>query len=1030
MPLKPTREIAFDVEEGTALQPDLSPDGRWIVFAMLGDLYVLPAEGGEARAITRGMAFDTQPVFAPDGKSIAFLSDRSGAENLWVVRPDGTEARQVSFYDDDPIFTSPSWSADGLSLTVSRYWPDRNAYELWRFDASRGGMGKAIIANRTEGDDRLHHALGAVTSPDGRYLYYASRGGDLNLAEPVEWQIVRREIQTGEVDVLVEAVGDIRLGKIQSSAFRPVISHNGERLAYVEWRPGAAVLRLLDLKTGELTDLAPLDPVSLQASYWSDIAPRFAFSPDDKAVVFSAGGQFRRIDLASRQISTIPFRARVQAELAPLARAPARVETGPVHVRILQNASLSPDGEMLAFSALGKIYLMPSAGGEARMLAPDLPPQFHPAWSRDGNSLIFVSWTAREGGHVWRHDLATGKSVRLTNAHAFYTHPVATPDGGILVIRSSTADRLATYLEFGQFRDAELVQIRADGSEQVMASGMMGGTPQILFDGTILLNRPSGVYGVRDDSLRVAVEGPNWYFSEGPAQADDIRVSPDGKYALAQIAQQLHLISIPEEGGRTVSLTSSAVGHEQVSTVGADYFGWSDDGRSYFWSIGSTFHFRELDNSSDRTITADITVPRDITKGQLLLEGATVITMGPAGTIADAEILVGNDRIVAIGPRGTLAVPADAERRDVSGAYIIPGLIDVHDHVADIRRDVLDFEAWGPAANLAYGVTTAFDPSTLSIDMLAYQDAIDAGLMTGSRIFSTGPALFSFNDFRSYDQVESVLRRYRDHYRLTNIKMYRTGNRRVRQWIVQAARKLGLQPTTEGALAMKLDLSQVLDGYAGNEHAIPPPVHYADLSKLLARSGVSYDLTLQITHGGYPAQDYFIARDTPHGDAKYARFAPPWFRDQRFWQREWTDPKGYIFPQVAASAARFVRYGGLLAIGAHGEVPGLGTHWEMQAYAMGGMTPSEILAAATIDGARAIGRSADLGSLEPGKLADLVILAKDPRETIANTLSLTHVMKGGKLYDAGTIASVWPEAGPPPQFWFNEGGTARANAPD
>jgi Tol biopolymer transport system component/imidazolonepropionase-like amidohydrolase len=1017
LPLAPTRTISFTIDEATGLQPDLSPDGKTMVFAILGDIYALDAAGGEARALTHGLAIDSQPAFSPDGRWIAFLSDRSGAENLWVMRPDGSAARQLTVHDDDPIFASPAWSADGRSLLVSRYWPDRNAYELWRYPLT-GGAAEVVVPNRPAGSDGpLQHALGAVASADGKWIYYAAHEGDLDFAEPAEWRIARMPAAGGAAETLVSAVGDIRLGKVQASAFRPVLSRDGNLLAYVERRVGKTWLRLRDLVSGTERDLAELDPDSLQASYWSDIAPRAAFAPDGKSIVFTRGGKLARIDLASGSIAAVPFTAQVEQQLGPVTRAPTRVETGPVRVRIVQTPALSPDGRTFAFSALGRIYTMPARGGAPAPLAPGLPPQFHPAWSADGKRLLFVSWTGPEGGQVWEASIAGGKPRRLTSQDAFYTHPVYAPDGGVVVIRSPSAERRAHYVEFGQIRDAELVSLKTG---EVLARGQMGGTPHFLADGTLLVNRPDGVHRASDDTRVASVVGPNWYFAEGSAQADDLRVSPDGRHALAQIAQQLWLVTLPPDGS-PIDLSGPSANHEKLTDVGADYFGWSANGREMFWSVGSTIERRALVDGAGNSVEAVVTVPRDAPSGRLLLRGATVLTMGPAGTIENADVLIDGSRIAGVGARGSLATPAGTAVRDVTGRFVIPGLVDVHDHVADIRRDVLDFAPWGPTANLAYGVTTVFDPSTLTIDMLAYQDALDAGLTTGSRIFSTGTALFSFNDFRSPAQVEAVLRRYRDRYRLTNIKMYRSGNRRVREWIAQAALALGLQPTTEGALAAKLDLSHILDGYSGNEHAIPPPVLHDDIVQLLARSGTSYDLTLQITHGGYPAQDFFIARDAPRDDAKYARFAPPWFRDQKFWQREWRDPAGYLFPRIAASALAVKRAGGLVAIGAHGEVPGLGTHWEMEAHQMGGWTPAEILEAATIDGARTIGRDADLGSLEPGKLADLLVLDKDPRLDIANTRAIAWVMKNGRLYAGETLAQVWPIAEPPPNFWFSPG---------
>ena len=331
-------------------------------------------------------------------------------------------------------------------------------------------------------------------------------------------------------------------------------------------------------------------------------------------------------------------------------------------------------------------------------------------------------------------------------------------------------------------------------------------------------------------------------------------------------------------------------------------------------------------------------------------------------------------------------VPKDAAVRDVSGKWILPGFIDDHDHVADIRRGLLDLESWGVAANLAYGVTTAFDPSTLSIDMLAYQDLIDAGLITGSRIRSTGPAIFSFNEFDSKLAVDRVLDRYRDFYRLSNIKLYRSGNRRVREWIAQSAREHGLRVTTEGANSDKLDLTQVQDGVSGSEHALQTTPLYEDVVQLMARSGVSYNTTLMIEGGG---QDYFVVERKPNGDPKLNRFAPRFIVDMKTRKRDWRDLSDAQFPAFAASARKVMLAGGIVGMGSHGEIPGLGFHWEMEAHVMGGWTPLEVLRAATLGSAEAIGREADLGSLEPGKIADLVMLDHDPLADIRNTLSIS-----------------------------------------
>jgi hypothetical protein len=299
--------------------------------------------------------------------------------------------------------------------------------------------------------------------------------------------------------------------------------------------------------------------------------------------------------------------------------------------------------------------------------------------------------------------------------------------------------------------------------------------------------------------------------------------------------------------------------------------------------------------------------------------------------------------------------------------------------------------------------------------MLAYQDLIDAGLITGSRIRSTGPALFSFNEFASKHEVDRVLDRYRDFYRLSNLKLYRTGNRRVREWVAQSAREHGLRVTTEGADSDKLDLTQIQDGVSGSEHALPATPLYDDVVQLMARSGVSYNTTLMINGGG---QDYFVVDRKPNADPKLNRFAPRFIVDMKTRKRDWRELGDDLFPAYAASALKVLRAGGIVGIGSHGEIPGLGFHWEMEAHVMGGWTPAEVLRAATLGSAEAIGREADLGSLEPGKIADLVVLDRDPLADIRNTLSVSAVMQAGRLYDAATLDQVWPDKQPFARPWY------------
>jgi Tol biopolymer transport system component len=1051
LPLQPTRHIEFETSEGTWMSLDVARDGRTLVFDLLGDLYTLPATGGDARRITSGPAFDSQPVYSPDGKSIAFLSDRSGAENVWIARADGTQPRQLSLRTDHATLISPEWSADGRSIYVGIHRSEGNAFELWNYDVATPGEGRVALPYRTQPDEpseAWRHVLGATPSADGKYLYYAAHTGDLDYNKLPEWTVHRFDLGTRTDETLVSPPRSPRPDLSLGTAFRPRVSPDGRTLVYATRFDGRTGLRLLDLTTQEDRWLAyPVQQDQLMALPGQDLMPRYTFTPDGKALLLSNGGKFERLELATGKSEAVPFRAHVSLDIGPDLRVPVRQETGPVRARLIQEPVQSPDGRHVAFSALGHVYVMElRRNAQPRRLTSGDTPEFQPSWSPDGRCIVYVTWTATDAGHVWSAPL-DGRSApqRLTDTAAFYTHPVFTPDGDSVVIaRSSNSVRLHAYMEYGSRRQADLVRVPASGGAAILVTkGVLGGRPQFTQAADrVYVNFGDGLNAIAlDGSSReqvVRVEGPGWYFAEGAAMADDLQISPDGRWALAQIAQQLHVIALPGDKGEVVDLRRPTVAHRRLTDVGADFFGWADGGRTITWAVGSTFYRRPLSSvalnapgteggsalvpvpgrAGVEAFPAVVEVPRDIPEGVVVLRGGTVVTMRGDEVIADADLVIRNDRVVAVGPRGGVRVPAGATVRDISGRYVVPGLIDAHDHMADIRRGVLDMHPWGPAANLAYGVTTGFDPSSLSIDMFAYQDLIDAGRVVGSRITTTGPALFSFNEFRSLDEVIAVLSRHTLHYRSPNLKQYRTGNRQVRQWVAMASRKLGVLPTAEGALSLKLGLTQIQDGFAGNEHALPTVPLYDDVVQLMARSRVSYVLTLMITHGGPEGQDYYLGRAAPHDDPKFNRFAPHYVVDIKSLQRTWRDSREYLFPRVAESAARVVRAGGLLGVGSHGEIPGIGMHWEMQAYAQGGMTPHEVLRAATMGSAEAIGRAAEFGSIEPGKYADLIVLDRDPLADIANTLAIHEVMKNGRLYDGATLDEVWPRQRALPEPWY------------
>jgi hypothetical protein len=416
---------------------------------------------------------------------------------------------------------------------------------------------------------------------------------------------------------------------------------------------------------------------------------------------------------------------------------------------------------------------------------------------------------------------------------------------------------------------------------------------------------------------------------------------------------------------------------------------------------------------------------RDIPPGTVLLQGARVITMNGKEIFESGDVLVHQNRIQAVGPLGTLDVPADAEVLDLRGKTIVPGFVDTHAHL----RPAWGFhktQPWQYLANLAYGVTTTRDPQTGTTDVLTYSDFVDQGQILGPRIYSTGPGVFWDEPLKDLDEARNIMRRYSDYYDTKTIKMYVAGNREQRQWLIIAARELKLMPTTEGSLNLKLNLTQILDGYPGHEHNFPIYPVYKDVLDLTNQSRTLYTPTLLVSYGGPFAENFWYTTEEVHDDAKLRRFTPHETIDASTLRRPWFRREQYVFEDQAVFVKNLVEAGGRVGVGSHGQLQGLGYHWELWSMASGGLDPHDALRVATTVGADGLGLSGDLGSVEPGKLADLVILDANPLQDLRHTNDIGMVMKNGRLYSGDTLDEVWPRQKPLDRqhWWADEPQTA------
>jgi Tol biopolymer transport system component/imidazolonepropionase-like amidohydrolase len=1059
--LKTAETIEFTTDEITWPSVDVAPDGRTLLFDVLGDLYTLPVEGGQATRIMGGLSFESQPRYSPDGKTIAFLTDRTGVENLWLANADGSNPRAISkdarTNERPQIMVSPTWTPDGQYIIVSKSRPpEPGTFGLFMYHRD-GGTGVRIgpAPPPPPGPDAQGpppapptNKMGAVASPDGRFIYYAQRTGTFtyNAQFPL-WQIYRHDRETGDVSQVTNARG---------SAMRPLISPDGKWLVYGTRHKTQTGLRVRNIETGaERWLIYPVTRDDQESRASRDTLPGYAFMPDGQSLIVPIGGKVHRVDVASGESRVVPMTLRVQAEIAPRVYTPVRVDdTNTVRARLIRWPSVSPDGKRLVFSAMNRLWITDLPNGTPRRLTASAPAtsgsldgEFMPTWSPDGQSIVYTTWTTA-GGHIKRVAANGGQPQTLTTAEGYYLDPTFTPDGSrVVFIRGAAADQLYSILldtptpdedgapgEISGVNPPNTLELRsmpaAGGASTFIASAQGGRDPQFIRNDSrrVYLTGSRGLQSITLDGydrrthFRVTGIGPG----NNPPSASEIRLSPDGTRAFVSLQGRHFLITVPMAGRETVDIRipgraeNAVVPVTRMSAEGGDYLQWTRDGKAVTWAWGAQFFQQPIDSDTPQKTDVVIEAPRARAQGSVLLSGARLITMKGDEVIASGDVLVTDNKIAAVGKKGSLKVPPNTRTITVTGKTIMPGLVDVHAHMW-APRGVHQTEVWQYLANLAYGVTTTRDPQTSTPDVFAYADMVDAGMMPGPRVYATGPGVFAGSGIDSRDAAFNFIKRYRDAYRTNTIKQYVAGDRIVRQWIIEACKEYGITATIEGSLDLKLNLTQMADGYSGQEHSFPIMPLYKDVVEFVARTKTFYTPTILVAYGAPWSENYYFQNENVVGDQKLKKWVPWELLDNMTRRRaQWFIPEEYGHSQIAKAVADIVKAGGRAGLGSHGQLQGLGAHWETWNLQSGGLSNHDTLKVITIFGAEAIGLQQDVGSIEAGKLADLVVLDRNPLENIRNTNSVRYVMKNGELYEGDTLNMVWPQQKPlPKQFWWD-----------
>ncbi len=1029
----PTDKIAFDTSEGTWMNVDVSPDGKQIVFDLLGDIYTMPMAGSGAAAATRltsGPVFDMQPRFSPDGKHIAFTSDRDGLWNIWTMDPDGTNAKQIS-REKRWWVNSPAWSADGNYIFARHHFVGGRSLgsgEVWMFHAS-GSDGLQVTEKNGLQKDAGEPAL----SPDGRFLYYSK---DVTPGQQFEYNkdpngtiyaIVRRDLNTGRERTAVS---------VQGGSVTPRVSPDGRSIAYVRRVRTQSKLYVRDLDSGR--DRAVFDHLDkdLQEA-WAihGLYPQYAWTPDGRAIVIWGEGKIWKVDVGTATGVEIPFTAHVEQTVNQALRFEQKVATPDFHVKALKNVAVSPDGRRVVYGALGHIYVKDLAapagsgssglqGNARRVTHDDAAFEFAPKWSSDGQWIVYTNWSDVAYGRVRivRPDGSGGRDVVTRPGH--YTEPAFSRDGKMIVYRDAGTDGIRGPL----YADGSgIYVVPTDGSAPPRLVREGGTEPS--FDATgrrVFVNDFQKGNAVL---VSVGVGDPNSPLSGGDdvvhfqsPNATEIVPSPDGKWVA--FAERWHAFVAPfPHTGRPIDLGPSMEGYPtaRISRDAGFNIHWAGDSSRVYWSLGPELFTRDLsrtfgflnqnlqkpDDPEVKGVDISFDAKSDVPDGAIAFTGARIITAsGP--TIENGTVVVQGNRITAVGAKA--AIPAGAKTIDARGKTIMPGIVDVHGHVGGESDGLLAQSNWPLLANLAFGVTTAHDPSNDTETVFSNAELIRSGLKLGPRLFSTGTILYGAETpfkavINDYDDALSAIRRLKA-FGAFSVKSYNQQRRDARQMIIKAARELQMEVVPEGGSLLYFNETMILDGHTTVEHSLPVPRLYKDVVTLFAKSKTGYTPTLIVDYGGLSGENYWYQKTNVWENAHLLAFTPRDVVDARSRRRTMAADDDFNHILVAKGAKQVLDAGGSVQLGAHGQLQGLGAHWELWMLQQGGMTNLEAIRAATILGAKAIGLDGELGSIEAGKLADLIVMDGNPLENIRNSESIGMVMLNGRLYDAKTLDEI------------------------
>ena len=1024
----------LNTDEGTWMNLDISPDGKTIVFDMLGDIYTMPVTGGKAKALRTGLAFEVQPRYSPDGTYISFTSDAGGGNNIWVMTADGQNAKAIT-KEKYRLLNNAVWTPDGKSLVARKHYTSERsvgAGEMWQYPLV-GSAGLQITKRKNDQQDVNDPSI----SPDGRYLYYAEDmypGGFFQYNKDPNSQIYvikQYDFTTGKTKTITGGPG---------GAARPIISRDGKNLAFVKRIREQTVLYIHDLATGEEKPIYfDLDKDQQEAWAVFGVYPYFSWMPNNKDLVFWTAGKIHSINIDSKVIKNIPFEIDTSIKLTETHQVKREAFTENFSSKMIKDVKTSPNGNTIIFTSLGHIYKKTLPNGIPTRISNLSDFEADPSFSPDGKSVLFVTWNDENLGAIYSIKLDGSGLKKLTKQKGIYRTPIYDGSGSKIAYRKESGNGDQGF-DFTKMTGIYTMNYTGSYPKRISESGEF---PQFSEDNKRVFFQTGGAFfGNLTKKLKsVDLSGNDEKSHFTSKLANRIVPSPDNKWVAIIHLHKVYITPFIQNGQEiNLDIKTKSFHIESLSEEAGIDIHWGSSNKKVHWTLGGEYFTKNLidntkdpfaktnlDSSKATSSSINLTVKSDVPEGIIAFTNARLIIMNGNKVIEEGTIIINQNKIDTIGTSEKIAIPEGAKVYDMKGKTIMPGIVDVHAHVGAFRNGLSTQKHWQFYANLAFGVTTSHDPSVHTKAAFTLEELQKSGQTVGPRLFSTGFILYGAEgDFKAVvnnlEDARFAIERTKA-FGAKSVKSYNQPRREQRQQIMQAAKELGVNVVPEGGSNFYSNMSMIFDGHTGIEHNIPVNPVYKDVLSLWSNSKTGYTPTLIVNYGGMNGEMFFYEESNVWENETLLKYTPRYVIDTRSRHRIKIPRKEYENGHILTSktVTDLSKMGVKVNLGAHGQLQGLGAHWELWMLHQGGMSNLEALKAATINGAEYIGIGDELGTLEVGKLADLIILDKNPLENIRHSNTVTHTMINGRLYDVTTMNEIGNYNTPRTKFYWENG---------